>query len=286
MTALLTAAFAAGMISTVNPCGFAMLPAYLGLFLGGEETDRRTVLSVAGSVSAGFITVFAVAGAFVVVGVRSVIAWIPWMALIVGIALVAAGALLLLGRNPLPTLSLGRRGTKDRSLAGMYGFGVSYGVASLSCTLPIFLSLTAGAIAGSNPLDGLLTFLVYGLGMALSVSVITVAIGLGRDRLIARIRPLAGRINTISGIVMIAAGAFIIWYWVTVLSSGAIALAGNPIVTWIERTSATIAGVVADYPLAVAVGAAAAVALGVAALRSIRPAAADDPAGSEVGSRR
>mgnify|MGYP001611737333 FL=1 len=27
-------AFGAGMVSTVNPCGFAMLPAYLGLFLG------------------------------------------------------------------------------------------------------------------------------------------------------------------------------------------------------------------------------------------------------------
>ncbi|HSJ36530.1 MAG TPA: hypothetical protein VLB85_15900, partial [Acidimicrobiia bacterium] len=35
MTVLLTTAFAAGMISTVNPCGFAMLPAYLGYFLGG-----------------------------------------------------------------------------------------------------------------------------------------------------------------------------------------------------------------------------------------------------------
>ena len=27
-------AFSAGMVSAVNPCGFAMLPAYLGLFLG------------------------------------------------------------------------------------------------------------------------------------------------------------------------------------------------------------------------------------------------------------
>ena len=33
-------AFAAGMASVVNPCGFAMLPAYLGLYLGdGEQGD-------------------------------------------------------------------------------------------------------------------------------------------------------------------------------------------------------------------------------------------------------
>jgi cytochrome c-type biogenesis protein len=271
MTALLTAAFAAGMISTVNPCGFAMLPAYLGLFLGTDQTDRKSVLTVAASVSAGFITVFAVAGALIVLGVRAVVAWIPWMALIVGIALVVVGVKLLLGRSPLPTLSVGRRGTKNRSPAGMYGFGISYGVASLSCTLPIFLSLTAGAIAGSSPAQALLTFVVYGLGMALSVSAITVAIGLGRDRLVARIRPLMSRINTISGVIMIGAGAFIVWYWATVLSAGAVALAGNPLVEWIERTSATIAGVVADHPLAVAVGTAFVVALGIAALRSMKP---------------
>ena len=32
-------AFGAGMIAAVNPCGFAMLPAYLSLYLGAEESD-------------------------------------------------------------------------------------------------------------------------------------------------------------------------------------------------------------------------------------------------------
>ena len=30
-------AFGAGMVSAVNPCGFAMLPAYLGLYLGSRD---------------------------------------------------------------------------------------------------------------------------------------------------------------------------------------------------------------------------------------------------------
>ena len=33
-------AFTTGMLATVNPCGFAMLPAYLSYFLG-IETRRR-----------------------------------------------------------------------------------------------------------------------------------------------------------------------------------------------------------------------------------------------------
>ena len=32
-------AFGAGMVSTVNPCGFAMLPAYLGLYLGSRNIN-------------------------------------------------------------------------------------------------------------------------------------------------------------------------------------------------------------------------------------------------------
>ena len=36
----LALAFASGMVATVNPCGFAMLPAYLGYFLGLEGQDR------------------------------------------------------------------------------------------------------------------------------------------------------------------------------------------------------------------------------------------------------
>ena len=30
-------AFGAGIVAAVNPCGFAMLPAYLSLYLGTEE---------------------------------------------------------------------------------------------------------------------------------------------------------------------------------------------------------------------------------------------------------
>jgi len=34
-------AFTTGMLATVNPCGFAMLPAYLSYFLGVESADGK-----------------------------------------------------------------------------------------------------------------------------------------------------------------------------------------------------------------------------------------------------
>ena len=36
-------ALAAGMASAVNPCGFAMLPAYLGMYLGDEAGQQIAI---------------------------------------------------------------------------------------------------------------------------------------------------------------------------------------------------------------------------------------------------
>ena len=41
-----TRAFALGMVGLVNPCGFALLPAYLGYFVGTEgddDSDNRVI---------------------------------------------------------------------------------------------------------------------------------------------------------------------------------------------------------------------------------------------------
>ena len=42
MTAALTLAFSAGMVATLNPCGFAMLPAYLSYFMGLQDEEERS----------------------------------------------------------------------------------------------------------------------------------------------------------------------------------------------------------------------------------------------------
>lgn len=34
-------AFTAGMVATFNPCGFALLPAYIGAFVAGDQVHDR-----------------------------------------------------------------------------------------------------------------------------------------------------------------------------------------------------------------------------------------------------
>ncbi len=259
MLAILLTAFTAGLVATVNPCGFAMLPAYLGYFLGFDREEERATVSALGRalrtgavVSSGFLLVFGIAGAIIVAGVRSLTTVLPWVALVVGAALIVLGIALLRGRYltiRLPSI----RGRKDRTNGSLFVFGVSYAIASLSCTLPIFLSLVATTFTQTTFIAGFAAFIAYGLGMSLVLIGITVALALGKDTLVKKLRGTAPYINKISGLVMILAGGFIVWYWATILRSGAAALGDNGLVRYVDRLSATLTTIISDHPLTAAV---------------------------------
>ena len=248
MTGLLAVAFAAGMVSTVNPCGFAMLPAYLGFFLGDTSARSRGAGTVAVMVSAGFLAVFATAGFLFALGFRVLVEVIPWLALVVGLALILVGFGQIIGRRLVPYLSGQGRYRREDSMRGMFLFGVSYAVASLSCTLPIFLSLVGGAVAARSTTETLLAFVFYAAGMAIVITGITVLVAGGRGALIGRIRMLGRHLDVVSGAIMALAGIFIVWYWATVLGSGSEALGSNPMVRWVDRTSAWVTGLIGDNP--------------------------------------
>src|SRR5437870_10551488 len=96
---MLSLAFVAGLLSTVNPCGFAMLPAFLGFYIGTpEELAERSLgarmwqgLGVGTVVSVGFAAIFTTVGLVVAVGLRSVIHVVPWAAAVTGLTLSGVG---------------------------------------------------------------------------------------------------------------------------------------------------------------------------------------------------
>lgn len=249
MTVALISAYAAGLVSTVNPCGFAMLPAYLGYFLGLDDDESGAMgraLRVGGVVSLGFLVVFGVMGVLIVAGLRSLTDWIPWAALVVGIGLIGMGILTWRGRYVglrVPQIEAKADTRSDRSV---FVFGVSYAVASLSCTLPIFLTLVAGTFTQTTFFGGVAAFLAYGAGMATVLLAITVGIAFGKDSILKRIRKMAPHLSKVSGAVLVMAGAFIVWYWATILSSGAVALSDSTSVRFIDELSATLTNFVAD----------------------------------------
>ena len=232
-------AFVAGMVATVNPCGFAMLPAYLSFFLGSDDDARRTgksALRIAGVMTLAFLTVFGIAGLLLSVGLQLIVSALPWLALVVGLAMVGLGVYVFRGG----ALSLATPGKGRVNRRSVFLFGVSYAVASLSCTLPIFLSLIVGSIATTSPVQAVGLFLVYGLGLSLVIAAITLGLAAGQDRIVRLIRGASRWMAPISGVVLLGAGVFILWYWATVLTAGAVALSEVGLVQFIDQLSSTI----------------------------------------------
>ncbi|MDA3039771.1 MAG: cytochrome c biogenesis CcdA family protein [Actinomycetota bacterium] len=211
-------AFALGMVALINPCGFALLPAYLGFFLGLEEAgDERRIVAlnraqlVGLSMSAGFLAVFGTLG-FVFAGLGTTIQRNPWISTVIGAALVQLGIAMLFGFQPIVKIPKLEKGTGSRSIASMFLFGVSYAVASLSCTIALFLSAVGTSSSGASYASRFGGLLSYGLGMGLLATALTLAVAFGKRGLVTRFRQLLPRINFISAVILVVVGIYVALY--------------------------------------------------------------------------
>ena len=223
-------AFAAGAAAAFNPCGFAMLPAYMGLYLGAgdSERDRKNpfvqlakALLVGGAVTAGFVVLFAVAGTIIGLGARSLVADVlPWLGLGIGIVLAIAGAWLLTGGKlytALAARAAARMGDPSKvNVRGYFLFGVSYGTASLSCTLPIFLAVIGTSFAVSSIATSFSQFVLYGLGMGMVIIALTVGMALFRGTMVGAMRKAIPHMQPVGSWLMVIAGAYIVFYWLSI----------------------------------------------------------------------
>ena len=217
-----------GMVATVNPCGFAMLPAYLSYFMGldssvddtAHDAGLRRAARVALAVSAGFLAVFAVAGTLVKASSLPVYEYAPWISVVIGIGLVTLGVAMLAGWEPtvrwLPTpTGTGKGGgQRERTVRAMFVFGVSYAVASIGCTLPTFLVAVSGTMERESFADGVVVFGIYALGMGLVLTALTVSMALARTSVLRLLRSAQPYIHSISAALVTLAGVYVAFYGV------------------------------------------------------------------------
>ena len=214
----LVLALAAGMLATVNPCGFAMLPAYLGFFLGIEASDpdvKTSVsrsLGVALSVSAGFLAVFSLVGVATYHLSASVDEWTPWATIVIGVVLVGVGIAMLRGYEPVVNLPKLDRGGRTRDRRSMFVFGISYAVASISCALPLFMTAVFGTLRRENLASSVAVLIAYSLGMTLVLLVLTVSLGMAKHSVLRRLRQALPYINRVSGVLLVVAGLYLAHY--------------------------------------------------------------------------
>ncbi len=216
--------FTLGLVGAVNPCGFPLLPAYLVVSAAEARSQplaRRAVRAVGSgaAVTAGFLIVFGCLGIAVEAGVRLAWGWVPWVMVPVSAALVVVGAAAAAGRLPYLRLGAPRWATGRHWGLAMVGFGVTYALASLTCSLPVFLAVVAGSFTRQGAGTGVPLSVAYGLGMGLVITAVSVA-GAGSQVVrLTRLRAWQPVITRVAAGAVAVVGAYLLLYWISDLVS-------------------------------------------------------------------
>jgi len=253
----LSYSFITGMVATVNPCGFVLLPTYLMYFLGVSNSaggqQRASIgraLMVSLAVSGGFMAVFVLVGTISNFFTDWVLANAKYATGVIAVVFIGLGIAMLFGyKLPISTPKLDAGG-KDRTVTSMFVYGVAYAVASIGCTLPLFMSaILFGAARREGYAAGVANVVAYGLGMALVVTALTVGLAFANKRLLSVLRSGMQYVESVAGAFVLLAGIYLLYYfWKVDIQDEA-----DPITTAVQRWQNEISNFLNDHWQPVAV---------------------------------
>ena len=235
--------FILGVLAAVNPCGFVLLPTYLIFFLGTrEETElttserMRRALVVSSGISIGFLAIFFVIGVIS----RLFTQWIElnakYASLAIGIVLVIGGARMLTGWTPkfaLPQIG----GVQTKTFRATVIYGVAYAMASIGCTIGFLTTAVFGSIALHGFISGVFSILLYGLGMAMLVTALTVSLAFAKTGIVTMIKNRLHIVQRLGAIFVTITGIYLVLYWYAAISEER----STSFVTRIERWQTSVA---------------------------------------------
>ena len=209
-----------GLVASINPCGFVLLPTYLMYFLGVSAADGRSqkapisrALLVGSMVSAGFLAVFFAIGAVTQFWTGWLLENSKYATAIIGVLFVALGIAMLFGfKLPIATPSV-NTGERNRTVSSMFLYGVAYAVASLGCTLPLFMSTLFQTGKNEGYWRGVANVVMYALGMALVVISLTLALATANVGFVHWLKSKMQYVEMISGAFVLLSGTYLLWYF-------------------------------------------------------------------------
>ncbi|MEY3806170.1 MAG: hypothetical protein RIR69_982 [Actinomycetota bacterium] len=236
--------FILGVMAAINPCGFVLLPTYLVYYLGteinrGPESRAATLrrgLSVGTAVSAGFVGLFLVVGIISRAFTNTIVTHSKYASLVIGIALVAMGIAMFLGWKPpiaQPNISVQRQ----RTVWNMFLFGIVYAIASIGCTIGFLTSVILGSINRQGYVSGVLSITLYGLGMGLLVTSLTVALAFARVGLVKSLKKGFRWFDRVSAGFVTLTGVYLSWYWFSSITDRG----ANGIITRVDSVQTRVA---------------------------------------------
>ena len=159
------------------------------------------------ALTAGFMTVFIVVG----IVTYNFTSWIQqnarYATIVIAVGLIGLGIAMLSGRSvglALPRLDVGGR---DRGVRSMFLFGVAYAVASLGCTIGLFLP-TLIAVRNDGFVGAIGNVAAYAAGMGLLITALTVSLAVAKIGLLGVLRRGMHRVEQIAGGFVLLSGIY------------------------------------------------------------------------------
>ncbi|OBI77245.1 cytochrome c biogenesis CcdA family protein [Mycobacterium sp. E740] len=243
-------ALLAGLLAALNPCGFAMLPAYLALVVRGESNGRPVGRALVASIAmcSGFLVVFAAFGLLTVTAASVVMRYLPFATMLIGALLAGLGIWLLAGRDlsilaPKPA----PRWLPTARLGSMFGYGVSYAMASVTCTVGPFLAVTGIGVGGATLADTVAAFVAYAAGFGLIVGATAIGAAFAGAAVTDGLRRALPYVNRISGALLVIVGAYVGYYGfheVRLMRGGD---PDDPVIAAAARLQGALAGWVSEH---------------------------------------
>ncbi|MFM1984627.1 MAG: hypothetical protein RL723_1062 [Actinomycetota bacterium] len=245
-------AIVAGVLATFNPCGFALLPAYLSaLVIGGEGENKKAsavyarAIRFSAGMALGLVAVFSAFALIVFPFSLSLEQYLPVVTAVIGVFLIVFGIQLLRGKSPVLKRILNPNIAPKKQFITQIGYGVTFALGSLSCTIGPFLAIASTALASGSIAKIITSFALYGAGMAITVLILALLTAATNRALISKIRRATPVIEKLTAILVVVVGIYISFYAWFEIQSYAGADTANPIIDFaLTIQGALIQGVV------------------------------------------
>ncbi|MFQ5919453.1 MAG: cytochrome c biogenesis protein CcdA [Thermoplasmata archaeon] len=180
------------------------------------DTLRSGVLRGVGfglTTTLGFFTFFVLVGILVILGASAIATVLPQVAFVMAAFLLVVGVLMFTDVNVsfVPKVIAPR----GRGFLSFFAFGIGYATISAGCLLPVFGAILVNVVAVTTTGDIALSLSIlaaYGAGMGTLMVVFSIYVAVTKQTSIQYLRRILPAVKKVSGVIVIAMAAFILWY--------------------------------------------------------------------------
>ena len=144
--------------------------------------------------------------------------YVGWFDLSIGILLIVIGFIYLFNLNikiNLSRLTIVGEKLKSNKLKNKYTsfflYGMGFAIASLGCTLPIFLLVVTTASKVGGIANGIMVFLIYAAGMSFFMILFSIAVALSKTIIEKTLKRWMPYIYKFGAVIVILAGAYLVY---------------------------------------------------------------------------